>query len=583
MQRVASVVAVVAIALSGCGGGGLKHKPPALSGQTATLNLGLPQQALNAPVTGDLPGDQVLHVNVVLKVSDQTLNDLGQKYQKKGSSAVPTDVKKQLGVTDEQIKQIEDYFSSGNIQVKPSKTNTAVTFDVKASVVASLMRTKFVNHKLNGRTYFTPDPAHMPQVPKEVASYILAVNGLDNYSLPPKVKHLLGSLSSLGTSLPRARAARTGDCGAQIEGQQWAGPKRTAQAYGINALWQQGWRGDNMTINVVEMDGFDPNDVQNYESCVGANAKIDTVSLGSAPAAQGETTMDLELIAAFAPNAHIVDYQEDGTMAGDWTAFNAALQALIDANSSTPNTGSVVSVSIGAPEGAMTQDVFNSVNENLRILTQAEHMTVFISSGDCGAYTDGVWNGTPDVSFPASSPYAVGTGGTRLSFSGMKATNEVAWAPDRSNLAKCQNSWGTGGGISKAFQRPDYQQGQGVQNKYSTGYRQIPDVSAAAIMVPVYFQGKWVGSGGTSAAAPEWAAGMSLMNEGMMQRLGGFYCGVAPLYNAFNHAGGRKPFHDVLSGDNGYYQAARGWDATTGLGSPNWPDIYNVLASLPHS
>lgn len=572
-HRVASIVAALAIAASGCGGG-LKHKPATqgLSGETTTLTLGLPQQALNAPVTGDVPGDKVLHVSVALKVSDAMLNQLGAKF--KAGSATPGDLAQKLGVSDADLNKLKDYFASGNIQVTPSKTKTTVSFDAKASLAGQLLQTKFVNHKLNGRPFFTPDPAHMPKVPKEIAGYILAITGLDDYSTPLKK----GVVPALSPALAPAKAAGCPNFSGHPEA---ATNTKVANAYGVNRFWQQGWRGDGMTVNLVEMDGFDPQDIAGYNACTGSHIQLQTVALGSAPAAQGETTLDIDMIAGLAPNVKIVDYQQDGSQAGSWNAMYQALQAVIDNNSQNTHTGSVVSISMGAPEAYLTQDVFQAINQQLSILTKAEHMTVFISSGDCGAFSDGTYNGSPDVQFPASSPSVVSVGGTRMMFSGNRLDEKV-WS-DRTDLTKCQNAWGSGGGVSKAFQRPQYQSGAGTYNQYTNGNRQLPDVAAAAINIPVLFQGRWLAFGGTSAAAPIWAAGMVLMNQGLLARTQGYYYGPDTIYYVANHPGRNKPFHDVVSGDNLYYRATRGWDNATGWGSPSWPDIFNTLLTAPQS
>ena len=71
----------------------------------------------------------------------------------------------------------------------------------------------------------------------------------------------------------------------------------------------------------------------------------------------------------------------------------------------------------------------------------------------------------------------------------------------------------------------------------------MPDVSAVADDLAVYFQGSWGAVGGTSAAAPIWAAGQALVNEDTMQRLGTF--GYSPrLYYAVadKNAGGNAYF-----------------------------------------
>src|SRR5207245_11790620 len=106
------------------------------------------------------------------------------------------------------------------------------------------------------------------------------------------------------------------------------------------------------------------------------------------------------------------------------------------------------------------------------------------------------------VRYPATDPWAVAVGGTKLSVDcqGNRA-GEVAWS-HFPNIFKCNNSWGSGGGNSSMFHRPDWQNANGVNNKYSQNVRQVPDLAAVADNLAAYFQGSWGAVGGTSAAAP---------------------------------------------------------------------------------
>jgi kumamolisin len=311
------------------------------------------------------------------------------------------------------------------------------------------------------------------------------------------------------------------------------------------------------------------------------------VNLGAtAPPPGGEATLDIQMLAGLAPNARIVDYQEDpallntGLGSDSWTAFNNALQRIIDDNYGNPHPGSVVSISLGGAEGLMSQDTMLAIDQNIRILTQAENMTVFVATGDCGAYGDRTY-GPLDVSFPSTSTWAVAVGGTRMQFAANGArTGETVWS-DRSDLTKCQNQWGSGGGVSKYFQRPWYQQAPGVANRYSTGGRQVPDVSAAAIDLPVFYKGHWVPFGGTSAATPIWAAGMALVNQGLLNRKRYYFYGPDSIYHVVGQGGANPPYFDVVSGNNLYYPATPGYDLATGLGTPSVPNIYTILLNSP--
>jgi subtilase family serine protease len=128
-----------------------------------------------------------------------------------------------------------------------------------------------------------------------------------------------------------------------------------------------------------------------------------------------------------------------------------------------------------------------------------------------------------------------------------------------------------------------------VKNQYSTGNRQVPDVSADADPATGYAvyctapasgcpTSGWIKVGGTSAAAPMWAGSTSLINE-YLQKQGKSRMGFANpvLYGLENAQQPYVPFHDVTSGTNLYYPATPGYDEASGWGSP---DIYNIARDI---
>jgi kumamolisin len=236
-----------------------------------------------------------------------------------------------------------------------------------------------------------------------------------------------------------------------------------------------------------------------------------------------------------------------------------------------------VSISLGATETDLTRGDRDAIDQSLQLLTNVEHMRIFVASGDCGAFADGIYRSL-SVSFPASDPWATSVGGTILSiYQNQTRANEIAWS-DASNLSRCKNQWGTGGGNSKIYARPGWQNAPGLINQFSDGnHRQLPDISAASYALAVYFQGQWGAVGGTSAAAPIWATGLALVNQGLMKQIGNFTASPQLFYVVANNTGGRHAYFDVTRGNNLYYPATPGWDFSTGLGTPNLWDFYMVL------
>jgi subtilase family serine protease len=238
------------------------------------------------------------------------------------------------------------------------------------------------------------------------------------------------------------------------------------------------------------------------------------------------------------------------------------------------------------------------------VLRTAVHrgMTVVASSGDIGAaaYQCNLYaalTGTPPahaargVLMLSSDPYVLSAGGTALTASKAGTwIRETAWGLASGNPGNAGGSFqASGGGFSRLFARPSYQAGvAGIGAR-----RGVPDVSADASDRPgiavVFRNGTQVvvqSHGGTSAAAPIWAAMMALSDQYAGHRLGFVNPAIYQIAR-----GGRyhQAFHDITTGNNSVrfahgnvtgYRAARGWDPVTGWGSPNARVLIPMLARI---
>ena len=197
----------------------------------------------------------------------------------------------------------------------------------------------------------------------------------------------------------------------------------------------------------------------------------------------------------------------------------------------------------------------------------AQGQTFFASTGDTGSScavlpTNGVpASGPPDTEYPASSPYAVGVGGTTLDTTDDdQYVTEIAW-----------NSGG--GGVSPVEAGGAWQ--DGVVPTSSLGFRGLPDIALDAdpnTGALIYVDGATEQIGGTSLASPL-ALGLWTRLQSSHGNALGF---AAPkLYALYTKAQAGSPlpptsvpgFHDIVLGAIGTYVATPGWDYTTGLGS----------------
>jgi len=564
--------------LSGCGGSTAPQQHtqstyipplPAISG--------LPIAALQGKLVGLLPLDQTLQLTVGLQINRQGLAQaLQQIYDPTspnyGKYLSAQQIAEQFGASSETIQQVTNWFSQQGFQIL-STSLLRNTLIVQATVlqIAKAFRIVLQQRALGGQTFFGPDQA--PVLPNNIAPLITSITGLDNFAQllhPPTRDQAVGNLlNQPHTAAPQAGTPpQVGDCTLY----PFIGVTRDqlAQKYAFNTLYQKGIKGQGMKIGIVELgEPYSRQDVANYAACNGVNLQVRNIDVDGTLAAgsgEGEAALDLEMIAGLAPDAQLLDYQ--ATQPDDKSFLDVINQIAAD------DQVQVVSISYGEGEDQTTPAYMAQYEQSLELLA-VEGISVFISSGDCAAFVDGVY-GQLQVSFPASAPWAIGVGGTSLD------NGEHAWSDSTPDKSKCQNTWGTGGGVSqnKNFPRPPWQAGQGVQNKYSNGNRQVPDVAAAADNIAVYYQSLWVPVGGTSAAAPIWAAGTLLVDQALRQQGKNALGGVETIYQIANHPGKYQPFHDITQGSNLYYKAGAGWDYPTGWGSPNFPDIARILGGL---
>jgi kumamolisin len=300
----------------------------------------------------------------------------------------------------------------------------------------------------------------------------------------------------------------------------------------------------------------------------------DSSASGSQGDSTGEVMLDLCVVGSVAPGAKIYVY---------FTEFNSQgwVDALHDAIADK-NQISVISISYGNPErdprSAWTPMGVRVVDEAMQA-AKSRGVTICCASGDDGS-SDGAVRGA-EVDFPASSPNVLGVGGTKLVASNggsPKITAETVWNE------LFHGAGAGGGGVSELFTRPDYQSDAHVPASVNPPHRigrGVPDVCAVADpetgVVIMHVDGQnLLPIGGTSAAAPFWAALIARLNQGLHARCG-FLNGI--LYTKL----AKGVLHDITEGNNGAYAAGKGWDACTGLGSPDGERLLQALSGHARS
>ncbi|MFC4528976.1 peptidase S53 [Dyella halodurans] len=327
--------------------------------------------------------------------------------------------------------------------------------------------------------------------------------------------------------------------------------------------------GSGQTVAVLELGGgFTQADFTQYIQGLGINPvpTVTQVSVAGGSSqtgsdADGEVMLDVEVVGALSPGAAIALYFAPNTDQGFYEAISQAAH-------DTTNHPSVISISWGGPEDSWAASSLAAMESALQDAL-ALGVTVTVACGDSG-FTDGESDGQPHVDFPASSPYALACGGTKLVAQASAIQSEVVW----NELAS--NEGATGGGVSTSFALPTWQSTSkvpaGANNFVGRG---VPDVAGDAdpnTGYEVRVDGNNEVIGGTSAVAPLWAALIARFNQQLGSSLG-------DPHEAF-YSIGQSAFHDITSGNNGHFKAAKGWDACTGLGSPNGTALLAALAAM---
>lgn len=433
------------------------------------------------------------------------------------------------------LNEIKTFCNQNNLTIKNESSVNNLTH-LKISAISknyeNALHIKMREYTDEGYTYYaSPDQIKLPQ------NWIndVSILGLSTNKIAfPYVKKISNSI--------KTRALTTFN------------PLQLATLY----KFPSNLNGTGQKIGIIELGGgYVLSDITTYFSQLGITTvpNITSVSVGGAvnnpsdtSGANVEVILDIEVIAALVPNAAIRVYFGVNSTQGFYDAINAAIN----------DNCSIISISWGAPEANWTSSALISYN-NLFQTATTKRITILAASGDNGS-SDGLSGN--NVDFPSSSPYILACGGTNLkTIDNTNISSEIVWT-------------GSGGGVSKTFARPSYQNNL-PQNVLTTlnNKRGSPDICGVADPNTGYVcysagEGGNFVVGGTSAVAPLWSGLLGRINQSLGNNVGF----LQPfLYSQTNIC------NDTTSGNNGAYSGTVGWDACSGWGSPNGTKLLNAL------
>jgi Pro-kumamolisin, activation domain/Putative Ig domain len=587
----AALVAAVALVL---GLAAAASAAPARGGQVgATFRLGhAPRLPAGARTQGALARSSVIDVMIALTPRDpgalaayahsvstpgspeyHRYLSVGQFARRFGSSAV-------------QVAAVQAALEARGLRPGPLAANR-LAFNVTASAgtMSRAFATSFERYRVSARrTAFANTAA--PALPASLSGLVQGVVGLDSLQVPrpaglAKRRPARSRSHAVARSTTAPGEGQACSPGAATTGGYTAG--EIADAYGLSDLYAAGDGGSGTTVALFELEPYSASDVATYQSCYGTAASVTNLPVSGGPGSgsgSGEAALDIEDVIGLAPNASILVYEGKNTGTGALQTYQAIV---------TQNRAKVVSTSWGLcepQEGSAAAGVESEFFQEAAVQGQ----TIFAASGDHGVKdcVSGTQSSGASVDDPASQPYVTGVGGTSLPAVGPPPTESVwnsSW-----NTGSGSASGAGGGGVSGLWGMPSYQSGVALPQSAvactgsGTSCREVPDVSADADILTgysIYYKGQWSIFGGTSAAAPTWAALATLANASVACT--GRSVGFAnpALYQAARTAYSTY-FNDVITGNNAYgglrgFSAAGGYDMASGLGSPKGAAVAAAL------
>jgi len=617
---------LVACAAIGCGAA-------AAAASTARIRVGLTAPLpRDARVTGTIASATELHMTIALEPQDPAgLAAFATEVSTPGSPVFHaylsvSQFAQRFGSPPAHIAAVESALRDQGLDVGAVTANdltipvTGTASQVEQAFSVSLAQVTLPS----GRTAYAN--AQAPALPSTIAPYVQGVIGLNNVTPDQPA----GLSRSSGSSPLSAQASRphivTGgpqpcsDAAAvAVQSDGGLTADEVATAYQFSSLYGAKDLGAGQTVALFEQQPYDPPDIAEYQACYGTDVPISNIDIDGGPgpyvspslggSGDGESALDIEQVIGLAPDADILVYE------GPQTSTVDIMSAIV-----SQDRAKVISSSYGVCEALTGAAIINSENTLLQEAA-AQGQSFFISSGDSGSnmcFQADQTNASLSVIDPGGQPFATGVGGTTLYGGGTSVYTpggpavQGVWNDGFVN----SRASGSGGGISSSFAMPSYQSsapaGLGVVNANSsaapcggqTFCREVPDVSADAdpdTGYAVFSDGAWGITGGTSAAAPLWAAFTSLANASPACR--GLSIGFAnpSLYHIagtsyasnFSDITGASPItgeanNDALFNDpdlpsdpdNGLYPVATGYDMATGLGSMIAPQLAASLCGM---
>ena len=508
-----------------------------------------------AQPVGRLASGQIMNLNLVLPLSDPDglKSFLSEVYDPSSSLfhkfLTPTEFTAKFGPSQAQYEALVQFAVSNGFTVTGGSRDA---MDVQVRGPVSAVESAFhvhmttYQHPTENRVFYGPDS----EPTTDLSFSLWHVSGLDNYSIPHRLLESRSDYAAAhGVDVKDVVSHATTGSGPSAS---FLGSDMRAAYYGTGTL-----TGAGQNLGLFEYEGTDLADLTTYYKNVKQtnNVPVSVISTDGTSTSclytraggdcdDTEQTLDMTQALGMAPGlASLVMYVG---------STDTAIIGAMTTHSPLPTT---IGCSWGwTPDDPSTLDPYFE-----KMAAQGQNF--FAASGDSSTWSK------RNEAWPADDDYVVSVGGTDL----ITASAAGPW--------KSETAWtDSGGGISPdKIAIPSWQKLSGVitsSNKGSTTYRNGPDVSANAnfTFYTCADQTTCLANeyGGTSFAAPMWAAYIALVNQQLASQGKGTIGFINPTIYAQNVTSVYDTdFHDITSGKSGSYSAVTGYDLVTGWGSPN--------------
>jgi len=461
-------------------------------------------------------------------------------------------------ISESKIEAVRSFFGDAMAEMRLTPNKDIMSIVIRVKDVERLLLTDIIRfvHLDTQMTVLRANASY--SLPQSVAEVVYTIGDL--LHLPAPMSPIRSKATGLGGSWDNACPGLSG-CKGLIT------PAVLKERYNVPND-TTGMTATTNSMAVAEFQGqyYKPEDLKKFGEGCGINVTVDTDVGKNKDSAGVESELDIEYIKGVAPGIPLsVFYSQEYSLLNWMTQVNGIEDAPL-----------VHSVSYGNDEKQQTSTEY-MISCNVQFMKAGVRgISVLFASGDqgvCGRSGCGIFSKHFNPDFPAGSPYITSVGGT--DFVGDEIGDETAWKSG-------------GGGFSDTFGIPDWQADlvaaykadpdaklppQHMWNNTGRGY---PDVSALGGQKASYCvvtRGLAQGVAGTSASCPTAASIFSRVNGVLLA------AGKKPLgfLNPFIYQNGAA-FNDVTSGCNSAGQilnkecftAIKGWDAATGMGTPNF-------------